>query len=116
MIRNPPVSSMNGITAVDVQAFAERQFCLSYHLLAAALYAAEGFDSMLLIPTSDLAARCQKTIDEMKPQHRLSSNAARFRGNHAQHTALTSIAAAAKGRITAGHALARSRTARGSPS
>jgi hypothetical protein len=59
-----------------------------------------------------MAAASQKTIDALKPDHRLSSKSARRRGNHAQYTALTAIAAAAKGRISADLALERSRTRR----
>jgi hypothetical protein len=102
------------IIAMHAQAFREQRFDLSYHLLAAALHAAEELNSIdLLSDISDLATKCQETIDQMKPEHRLSSRSAHHRGNHAQYTALTTIAAAAKGRITADNALARSRTMRG---
>jgi hypothetical protein len=95
------------------QAFRDGRFDLAYHLLAAALHAAEELNSIdLLSDISDLAAKSQKSIDELKPEHRLSSNSAHHRGNHAQYTALVGIAAAAKGRISADHALERSRTAR----
>jgi hypothetical protein len=96
------------------QAFRDRRFDVAYHLLAAALHAAEELNSVeLLSHISEVAATRQKSIDELRPEHRLSSNSAHHRGNHAQFATLVGIAAAAKGRITAEQALERSRIARG---
>ena len=101
------------IMGMHEQTFGEGRYDLAYHLLAAALHAAEELNSIeLLDHIADRAAKCQRSIDGLNPQHRLSSNSAKHRGNHAQFTALTAIAAAAKGRITADHALERSRMAR----
>jgi hypothetical protein len=102
------------IMQMHQQSFREARFEVAYHLLAAALHAAEELSDLeLLSRIADVAAKCQESIDRVKPQHRLSSKSAHHRGNHAQYTALVGIAGAAKGRITADHALERSRTARG---
>jgi hypothetical protein len=101
------------IMGMHDQTFREGRYDLAYHLLAAALHAGEELNNVeLLDQIGALAAKCQRIIDSLKPDHRLSSNSAKHRGNHAQFTALTAIAAAAKGRITADRALERSRTTR----
>jgi hypothetical protein len=102
------------ILAMHDAAFREGRFDVAYHLLAAALHAGEELRSPeQLTRISEIASNCQKSIDGANPEHRLSSNSAHQRGNHAQFTALVGIAAAAKGRITADLALERSRIARG---
>jgi hypothetical protein len=84
---------------------------LGYHLLAAALHAAEELDSLeRLAEIRHLAEDRQKKLDSARPEHRLSSGAARRRGNPAQYTALAAIAAAASGRISADRTLKRSRS------
>lgn len=92
------------------EAIQERRLELGYHLLAAALHAAEELDSLeLLADIGQKAQACQAKLDRMQPEHRLSSTAAHRRGNTAQFTALAAIAAAARGRISADRALRRSR-------
>lgn len=84
---------------------------LGYHLLAAALHAAEELGSLeRLAHVRQLAKDCQKELDAARPEHRLSSGAAQRRGNTAQYTALAAIAAAASGRISADRTLKRSRS------
>jgi hypothetical protein len=84
---------------------------LGYHLLAAALHAAEELESLeRLAHIRQLAEACQKKLDAAKPEHRLSSGAAHRRGNTAQYTALAAIAAAASGRVSADRTLKRSRS------
>ena len=111
--QEPARALYDRIMGMHEQTFREGRYELAYHLLAAALHAAEELNNEeLLNQLGDIAVSCQKKIDALKPEHRLSSNSAKHRGNHAQYTALTAIAAAAKGRISAEHALARSRTQR----
>jgi hypothetical protein len=96
------------------EAFRASRFELSYHLLAAALHAAEDRDSVeLLTEVGTLAEQCQQKVDALRPDHRLSSASARKRGNPAQYAALVSIAAAVRGRISADRALRRSQEFRG---
>jgi hypothetical protein len=84
---------------------------LGYHLLAAALHAAEELGSLeRLAEIRHLAEDRQKQLDRAGPEHRLSSSAAQRRGNTAQYTALAAIAAAASGRISADLTLRRSRS------
>ena len=84
---------------------------LGYHLLAAALHAAEELESLeRLAQVRQLAEASQKELDATRPEHRLSSGSAQRRGNTAQYTALAAIAAAASGRISADRALKRSRS------
>jgi hypothetical protein len=96
-----------------VEAVDAGRYELGYHLLAAALHAAEELDSLeLLTQVTQLAEQQQRKLDAMKPEHRLSSNAARRRGNSAQYAALVAISSAARGRISADRTLRRSRNAR----
>jgi hypothetical protein len=91
------------------EAFAEGRLELGYHVLAAALHAAEEIDSLdPLAEIGRLAEQRQREVDSMRPEHRLSSHSARRRGNPAQYTALAAIAAAAQGRIKADRVLSRS--------
>jgi hypothetical protein len=84
---------------------------LGYHLLAAALHAAEELNSLeRLVAIGRLAENEQKKLDSMKPEHRLSSSAANRRGNPGRYSSLAAIAAAARGRIAAHLALTRSRS------
>jgi hypothetical protein len=96
------------------EAFAAGRFELGYHLLAAALHAAEDLDSLeLLDDVKKLAQQRQDKVDAFRPDHRLSSSSARRRGNPAQYASLVAIAAAVRGRITADRALTRSQNTRG---
>src|SRR5215212_9763844 len=90
-------------------AFQSGRYELGYHLLAAALHAAEDLDDMdLLAEVGKLAEERQTRIDRQRPDHRLSSTAAKRRGNPAQYSSLVAIVAAVRGRITADRALQRS--------
>jgi hypothetical protein len=95
-------------------AFQSGRYELGYHLLAAALHAAEDLDDLdLLSDLGKLAQEAQTEIDRQSPTHRLSSTAAKKRGNPAQYSSLVAIVAAVKGRITADRALQRSQRSRG---
>ncbi|MFL5402998.1 MAG: hypothetical protein ACJ8BF_09295 [Gemmatimonadales bacterium] len=112
--REPADQLYHHLLSLHEAAFEGGSFELGYHLLAAALHAAEELDSLeLLTEIGKLAGERQKKVDELKPEHRLSSNSARKRGNPAQYAALVAIAAAVKGRITADRALHRSQNTRG---
>jgi hypothetical protein len=95
------------------EAFAAGRFELGYHVLAAALHAAEELEDLeLLNQLGRVAETRQQEIDAGYSAHRLSSTSARRRGNPAQYSTLAAIAAAARGRITAERALARSQRLR----
>jgi hypothetical protein len=82
--------------------FAAQRYELSYHVLAAALHAAEELNSPeLLKSVQKIAGNRQKEIDELRPDHNISSEAAKGRGNSALFASLASIADAARGRIAA---------------
>ena len=112
--REPADQLYQRLMEIHNQAFEAGRFELGYHVLAAALHAAEELnDADLLTEVGELAQHRQKKIDAIQPEHRLSSNSAHRRGNPSQYNALVTIAAAAKGRIAADHALERSQRARG---
>jgi hypothetical protein len=80
--------------------FAAQRYELSYHVLAAALHAAEELNSPeLLKSVQKVAANRQAEIDELRPDHKISSEAAKGRGNFALFASLANIADAARGRI-----------------
>jgi len=90
--------------------FAAGLFEVSYHLLAAALHAAEEADNLELITRVEMqATQRQAEIDRSQPQHKVSSASAAGRGNFALFTALSATAGAARGRIAADQAVARVR-------
>jgi hypothetical protein len=90
--------------------FEAERYELSYHVLAAALHAAEELNSVeLLKSVQGVAAKRQAVIDQLRPQHRISSEAAKGRGNFALFTSLANIAAAARGRIAADQTVERLR-------
>src|SRR5215218_1311433 len=92
------------------EAFAAGLFEVSYHLLAAALHAAEELnDTERLTRVETLATQRQAGIDRTQPQHKVSSASANGRGNFALFTALSATAGAARGRIAAEQAVARIR-------
>jgi hypothetical protein len=112
--REPADQLYRRLLEIHNQAFEAERFELGYHVLAAALHAAEELnDNDLLTEVGRLAEERQKKIDAITPQHRLSSSSAHRRGNPSQYNSLVTIAAAAKGRINADHALGRSQRARG---
>ena len=90
--------------------FEAERYELSYHVLAAALHAAEELNSVeLLTHVQTVAAKRQAEIDRLQPEHRISSEAAKARGNFALFTSLANIAVAARGRIAADQTLERLR-------
>jgi hypothetical protein len=90
--------------------FEAQRYELSYHVLAAALHAAEELNSVaLLTNVQSVAANRQAEIDQLQPEHRISSMAAKVRGNFALFTSLANIAGAARGRIAADQTLGRLR-------
>jgi hypothetical protein len=104
------------LLALHEEAFNAERFDVGYHVLAAALHAAEEIENLeLLEEVGQLAQDRQKKIDGVKPQHRMSTTAALKRGNPAQYTSLVNIAAAARGRLKADQALLRNQRARGVP-
>jgi hypothetical protein len=83
---------------------------VSYHLLAAALHAAEKVNDIERLGRLEtLATQRQAEIDRTQPQHKVSSASANGRGNFALFTSLSAIASAARGRIAADQAVARIR-------
>ena len=84
------------------------RFDVGYHLLAAALHAAEELQSAeMLTAVLELSQKRQKAVDSFQPNHRLSTHAATRRGNTAQYTALAAIATSVRGRIAADLAVQR---------
>ena len=85
-------------------------FEVSYHLLAAALHAAEEVNDIeRLARLETLATQRQAEIDRTQPRHKVSSASANGRGNFALFTSLSAIAGAARGRIAADQAVSRIR-------
>jgi hypothetical protein len=114
--REPADQLYQRLITLHNEAFNAARYDVGYHVLAAALHAAEEMESLeLLGEVGQLAEESQKSIDALKPQHRMSTSSALKRGNPAQYTALVNIAAAARGRIKADTALLRSQRARGAP-
>jgi hypothetical protein len=94
--------------------FAAGLFEVSYHLMAAALHAAEEVNNLDLITQVELqATQRQADIDRSQPHHKVSSASAAGRGNFALFTALSATAGAARGRIAADQAVARVRNEAG---
>ena len=90
------------------EAFAAARFELAYHVLAAALHAAEEAENLdWLGDIEDLAKDRQAEIDTSHPDEKISSVSAGGRGNVARFTALAATAAATRGRIVAQRALQR---------
>ncbi|HEY9016255.1 MAG TPA: hypothetical protein VIM84_14475 [Gemmatimonadales bacterium] len=112
--REPAEELYQKLLAMHEDAFAAGRFDVAYHVLAAALHAAEEVPSIeLLMAVRDLAEQRQKALDAMEPQHRLSSLSAGRRGHTPQYTALATIAMSVKGRIEADNAVERGHRAMG---
>lgn len=109
MPQHEPIDQLyQKLLAMHEDAFVAGRFDLAYHVLAAALHAAEEVPSIeLLMAVRDLAEKRQEALDTMEPQHRLSSLSAGRRGHTAQYTALATIATSIKGRIEADLAVER---------
>jgi hypothetical protein len=96
------------------EAFAAGMFEVSYHLLAAAMHAAEDANDVdRLKAVEGLATQRQAEIDRTQPHHSVSSASAGGRGNFALFTSLSATAGAARGRIAADQAVARVRNETG---
>jgi hypothetical protein len=99
----------NRLMQMHDAAFEAGRFDAGYHLLAAALHAAEELEDLERLTAIQVTAgQRQQTLDSRKPAHHMSTASARHRGNTAQYTALATIAGAVKGRIVANHALGKS--------
>ena len=92
------------------QAFAAERYEVAYHLLAAAMHAAEELKSVDLLERLEaMALTRQSEIDETAPGHTISSGSAHRRGHSALFANLATTAAAARGRIAADSVVARIR-------
>ena len=84
------------------QAFREGRFEVSFHLLAAAVHAAEELkDIALLEELAVLANSRQEELDRKEPAHTISTAAAHGRGNSALFATLATTANATRARIAA---------------
>ena len=92
------------------QAFAAGRFEVAYHLMAAAVHAAEELNRVELLDDLEaLASSRQKELDQGTPSHTISTAAAHGRGNSPLFSTLATTAAAARGRIVADAAIGRMR-------
>jgi hypothetical protein len=92
------------------QAFRDRRFEVSFHLLAAAVHAAEELKSVgLLKELGALASSRQEELDRKEPVHAISTAAAQARGNSALFATLATTANATRARIAADAAVGRIR-------
>jgi len=108
--RQPADQLYQHLLQLHEDTFEAQRFELSYHVLAAALHAAEEMNSPeLLKSVQKLAARRQAQIDGLRPEHKISSEAAKGRGNFALFASLANIADAARGRIAADQTVERLR-------
>src|SRR3712207_5650896 len=75
------------------EAFEAGLFEVSYHLLAAALHAAEELDSVALLEQlGALANSRQAELDQREPAHAISTTSAQARGNSALFATLAATA------------------------
>jgi hypothetical protein len=99
-----------GLMQMQEQAFEAGRFQVAYHLLAAALYAAEELNSIeLLEELGALASNRQAELDRKEPAHPISSASAHGRGNSALFATLAKTAGPARGRLAADAAVGRMR-------
>ena len=92
------------------QLFAEERFEIAYHVLAAALHAAEELNRLESVTfLQQLAVERQEEIDRSQPDHLISSASSGRRGNLAMFATLAATARAAAGRIRADHAVQKRR-------
>jgi hypothetical protein len=92
------------------QAFREGRFEVSFHLLAAAVHAAEELKNIALLEElAVLANSRQEELDRKEPVHAISTAAAHGRGNSALFTTLATTANATRAGIAADAAVARVR-------
>jgi len=93
---------------IQEEAFKTGRFEVSYHILAAALHAAEELNSVpLLEEIGALANSRQAEIDARDPTHTISTASAQGRGNWALFASLSVTANAARTRIAADAAVGR---------
>jgi hypothetical protein len=92
------------------RAFEAGRFHVSYHLLAAAVHAAEELKRVeLLDELVELANRRQEDLDRREPMHAISTASAQGRGNSALFATLATTANATRARIAADAAIGRVR-------
>ena len=92
------------------QAFEAGRFQVSYHLLAAAVHAAEELKrAELLDQLAELANSRQEDLDRREPMHAISTASAQGRGNSALFATLATTAKATRARIAADAAFGRVR-------
>jgi len=109
--REPAEQLFERLLEMHQAAFENRRFDVAYHLLAAALHAAEELQSAeRLSAVETLAEERQRALDAQEPVHRLSTSSANHRGSVPQYTALVGIAHAIRGRMVAESARERARS------
>jgi hypothetical protein len=109
--REPAEQLFARLLEMHREAFENERFDVAYHLLAAALHAAEELQSAERLGTvGAIAEQRQRALDAQEPNHRLSTTSANHRGGLPQYTALVGIAQAVRGRIAAESARERART------
>ena len=92
------------------RAFEAGRFQVSYHLLAAAVHAAEELKRAgLLDQLAELANSRQEDLDRREPMHAISTASAQGRGNSALFATLATTANAARARMAADAAVGRVR-------
>jgi hypothetical protein len=98
------------IMQMQDQAFAAGRYEVAYHLMAAAMHAAEELNRVDLLENLEaLAMTRQSEIDKTAPAHAISSASAHGRRNSALFANLATTAAAARGRLAADSVVRRMR-------
>jgi hypothetical protein len=98
------------LVQLHTEAFEAGRYELAYHLLAAALHAAEELNSAdLLHQVERMAGARQADIDRFHPEHKVSTASSHGRGNFSLFTALAGTASAVRGRMAADQAVERLR-------
>jgi hypothetical protein len=99
---------------IHEQAFEAGRFQVAYHVMAAAVHAAEEFNSVESLEQVEVLARSrQAELDEREPEHAISTASAKSRGNTALFANLATTAGAARVRISAEVTVGRMRSVGG---
>jgi hypothetical protein len=108
--RDPADKLYHNLMKMQQQTFEAGRFQVSYHLLAAAVHAAEELKRVELFDElAELANSRQEDLDRREPTHAISTASAHGRGNSALFATLATTAHATRARIAADAAVGRAR-------
>ncbi len=107
---DPADKLYNRLMQLQEEAFEAGRFEVAYHLMAAALHAAEELHRVDLLDELGRRASSRQTeLDSREPEHAISSASAQRRGQSALFATLATTAAAARSRVAAQAAVGRLR-------